>query len=103
LMQEMVGYVETSSCRRKFLLHYFGESFKTEDCGNMCDNCAHPRERIDVGSDLQTVLSVVDAIKENHGIKTIIDFILGLPTKEMKDFGFTEYPLFGKGKDKEEN
>jgi ATP-dependent DNA helicase RecQ len=103
LMQEMVGYVESSSCRRKFLLHYFGESFKTEDCGKMCDNCAHPRERIDVGADLQMVLSVVDAIKENHGIKTIIDFILGLPTKEMKDFGFNDYPLFGKGKDKEEN
>ena len=102
LMQEMVGYVETSSCRRKFLLHYFGEDFHTEDCGHMCDNCRHPKERIDVGTDLQLALSCVAEIKENHGIKTVIDFILGNPTKEMSDFGFTTYPLFGKGRHKDE-
>lgn len=103
LMQEMVGYVETSSCRRKFLLHYFGEHFETSSCGGNCDNCRHPKEKQDVGKDLQMALSVIQAIKENHGIKTVIDFILGSPTKEMQDFGFTGYPLFGKGQGKEEN
>ncbi len=103
LMQEMVGYVETSACRRKFLLHYFGEFYATEECGKMCDNCRHPKDKIDVGSDLQITLASVQAIKENHGIKTVIDFILGQPTKEMNDFGFTTYPLFGKGVHKEED
>lgn len=103
LMQEMVGYVETSSCRRKFLLHYFGEDYQVEQCGKMCDNCRHPREKIDVGKELQLALSAVRDTKENHGIKTLTDFIFGHVTKEMNDFGFTSYPLFGKGKDKDEH
>ncbi|MEZ5031979.1 MAG: DNA helicase RecQ [Saprospiraceae bacterium] len=102
LMQEMVGYVETSSCRRKFLLHYFGEEFNADDCGKMCDNCKHPREQIEAGDDLRIALECIDATKENYRIKTIIDFIKGTPTKEMLDYGFTSYDLFGEGKDKDE-
>ncbi|MCF8238558.1 MAG: DNA helicase RecQ [Saprospiraceae bacterium] len=102
LMQEMVGYVETSSCRRKFLLHYFGEHFETEDCGKMCDNCKHPKEEIEAGDDLQIALQCIQETKENYRIKTMIDFIIGNPTKEMMDYGFNEYSLFGAGKEKDE-
>lgn len=103
LMKEMVGYVETSTCRRKFLLHYFGEHYESDLCGQMCDNCRHPRERIEAGKELQLALRAIDNIKENHGIKTVIDFIQGAATKEMNDFGFTSYAFFGKGSDKDNN
>jgi ATP-dependent DNA helicase RecQ len=103
LMQEMVGYVETSSCRRKFLLHYFGEEYNESQCTDMCDNCRHPRPKAEMGPDLQTALACIHATKEKHGIKTIVDFIMGAHTKEMNDFGFTSYPLYGAGKGKDEN
>jgi ATP-dependent DNA helicase RecQ len=103
LMQEMVGYVETSSCRRKFLLHYFGETYDDAKCNDMCDNCRHPRERVDMGVELQIALAAIDQTKENHGINTVSDFILGRQTKEMNDFGFTTYPLFGRGSNRDEN
>jgi len=48
LMQEIMAYAETTGCRRKFLLHYFGEHFDEEQCDDMCDNCRHPKEKIDV-------------------------------------------------------
>ncbi len=102
LMQEMVGYVETSSCRRQFLLHYFGEHFDAENCEKMCDNCKHPKEQIEAGEDLQIALKSIQETKENYRIKTMIDFIIGNPTKEMMDYGFTDYPLFGAGKEKDE-
>lgn len=102
LMQEMVGYVETSSCRRKFLLHYFGEEFDAANCEKMCDNCKHPRESIDAGDDLKIALKCILETKENYKIKTVIDFILGRPTKEMLDYGFTTYSLFGSGKHQDE-
>ncbi len=102
LMQEMVGYVETSSCRRQFLLHYFGEHFDAEKCEKMCDNCKHPKEQIEAGEDLRIALQCIQETKENYRIKTMIDFIIGNTTKEMLDYGFTDYKLFGAGKEKDE-
>ncbi len=103
LMQEIMAYAETTGCRRKFLLHYFGEHFDEEQCHDMCDNCRHPKEKIDVTQEMQLALKAVRELEENYKIKTLVDFLTGKETKEMKDYRFTERPLFGAGKDKDEN
>ncbi|MEN0004281.1 MAG: ATP-dependent DNA helicase RecQ [Bacteroidota bacterium] len=103
LMQEVMAYAETTACRRRFLLHYFGEEFDDSDCQGMCDNCRFPKERIEVKEEIVTALQSVETLDENFGIKALVDFVRGVATKEMKDFGFVKKPLFGKGKDKDQN
>ena len=98
LMQEVMAYAETTSCRRRFLLHYFGEDYP-ETCGDMCDNCRHPKEKVEVQTEMQQALTAILELRENYKIKTLVDFLTGEATKEMKDFGFTEKPSFGIGKD----
>ncbi len=103
LMQEVVAYAETSSCRRRFLLHYFGEEFQVERCGKMCDNCRNPKDTIPVQDDLVSVVQSILDLNENYLMKTIVDFILGRETKEMKDYGFSELDNFGVGEGKDEH
>ena len=103
LMQEVMAYAETTSCRRRFLLHYFGEDFDDSDCSKMCDNCRHPKEKVEVQEEMVQALEAVVALDQNYGIKIMVDFILGKETKEMKDFRFNKKPLFGVGKEKDEN
>lgn len=102
LMDEIIAYTETGSCRRKFLLHYFGEEFEAEDCNEMCDNCANPKEKLQVQDEIQLMLQIVDALKEKNMIKSLVDFVTGRNSKEMKDFRYVSHELFGKGKDKDE-
>jgi ATP-dependent DNA helicase RecQ len=103
LMQEVVAYAETASCRRRFLLHYFGEEYNEDRCGKMCDNCKTPKEKVEVQKEIgQAIQSILD-LNENYLMKTIVDFILGRETKEMKDFRFTELDNFGIGDDRDEN
>lgn len=103
LMQEVEAYVETTGCRRRFLLFYFGEEFDEKDCGKMCDNCRHPKEKVEVTKEMQQALKAVAELEENYKINTLVDFVLGNETKEMKDYRFNKRPLFGIGKDKDEN
>jgi ATP-dependent DNA helicase RecQ len=103
LMQEVVAYAETASCRRRFLLHYFGESFPVENCGKMCDNCRTPKEVVEVKEEIVNVVSSILELNENYLIRTIVDFIMGRETKEMKDFRFTELENFGVGDTRDEN
>ncbi len=103
LMQEVMAYAETTACRRKFLLHYFGEAYDDSDCDGMCDNCRHPKEKIEVQKEMQDALKAIVDLEENFGIKTVIDFLLGKETKEMKDYRFDQRELFGIGKGREEN
>jgi len=108
LMQEVEAYAETTSCRREFLLNYFGEDFdpagKTSeaDCDKMCDNCKNPKERFDVQKEMVHAINAVEQLGENYTIKTLIEFVMGKETKSMKDFRFTERSLFGIGKDRDE-
>ena len=102
LMQEVMAYAETTGCRRRFLLHYFGEQYDDSDCGKMCDNCRHPKEKVEVTEEMKHALSSVVALDENYKIKILVDFISGKETKEMKDFRFTKKPLFGVGKEKDD-
>jgi ATP-dependent DNA helicase RecQ len=103
LMQEVVAYAETASCRRRFLLHYFGEEFHDERCGKMCDNCKTPKEKVEVQKEMQAVIQAILDLNENYLMKTVTEFILGRETKEMKDFGFSEMDNFGVGEDRDEN
>ncbi|MCF8280347.1 MAG: DNA helicase RecQ [Bacteroidales bacterium] len=102
LMQEVVSYVETTGCRRRFLLFYFGEEFEESSCGGMCDNCRYPKEKVEVQLEMQQALMAIKALEENYKINTILDFVLGNETKEMKDYKFNKKPLFGIGKEKGE-
>ncbi len=102
LMQEVMAYVETTGCRRRFLLYYFGEEFEEKDCGCMCDNCRFPKEKVEVQNEMQHALMAVQALEENFKIKPLVDFITGAETKEMKDYKFNKKPLFGVGKEKDE-
>jgi len=102
LMEEVIAYAETSTCRRKFLLHYFGEEYQAQSCHDMCDNCKFPKQKEELSKDVQLALQVVLALKENYTVKTLIDFVRGNASKEMKDYQFNKLPLFGKGSDKDE-
>lgn len=102
LMEEMIGYTETGACRREFLLHYFGEKFEVENCNNLCDNCKTPKEKIEVKDEMKIALNSLIELNENFGIKTMVNFVTGKNTKEIKDFGYESKPLFGIGKDKDE-
>ena len=103
LMQEVVAYAETASCRRRFLLHYFGEEFQEDSCSKMCDNCRNPKEKMEVKAEIAYVIQAVLDLNENYLMKTIIDFVMGRETKEMKDFKFVDMENFGIGDDKDEN
>jgi ATP-dependent DNA helicase RecQ len=103
LMQEVVAYAETASCRRRFLLHYFGEEFKEESCHKMCDNCKNPKEKVEVQVEIANVIQCILDLNENYLMKTVMDFLMGRETKEMKDFRFTELDNYGVGDDRDEN
>ncbi|MEL6273783.1 MAG: ATP-dependent DNA helicase RecQ, partial [Bacteroidota bacterium] len=89
LMQEVMSYSETTACRRRFLLHYFGEEYPVEGCGEMCDNCKNPKDRIEVKTELTQAITAVLELDENYPLKTLIEYLLGKDTKQMKDYGFT--------------
>ena len=103
LMQEVMAYSETTGCRRRFLLHYFGEDFDEKECSDMCDNCRYPKEKIEVKTEMQQALQAVAELNENFKIQPLVDFIVGKETKEMKDYGFDDKPLFGVGRERDEN
>jgi len=107
LLDEVISYVETGSCRKRFLLHYFGESYEDKDaahiCGDkMCDNCRYPKEKKEAKNELKTAIEVIKAVHEKHVITIIVDILVGNLTKETKDFDYISHPLFGKGKEKGE-
>jgi len=103
LINETVAYIESAECRRKFLLHYFGEPFASEDCGKMCDNCRHPKEKIDVTADTKLALESIKVTKENHDLPYMAKFLMGKKVKELTDFKYDKNPLFGKGAEKDEH
>ncbi len=103
LMQEVVAYAETASCRRRFLLHYFGEQYEESNCHKMCDNCKNPKEKMHLKQEFIDLVQCILDLNENYLMKTLMDFIMGRETKEMKDFRFTEMENFGVGEERDEN
>ncbi|MCR5469683.1 ATP-dependent DNA helicase RecQ [Xylanibacter ruminicola] len=98
LLVETAAYAETSVCRRKMLLHYFGEEYPKDNCGN-CDNCLHPKTKIEAQTQLVIVLNSILAIKENFRSDYVIDFIIGKETDEILAHHHEEQELFGAGAD----
>ena len=96
LIKETTAYAESAICRRKLLLHYFGESYSNDNCG-MCDNCTKPKKRIEAQTQLLKVLSVVEATKENFREDYIRDILLGNETEEIFAHQHDELPEFGCG------
>ena len=101
LLVETAAYAETSVCRRKMLLHYFGEIYDKDNCGN-CDNCLHPKTKIEAKNELVTVLKVIQLIKENFRSDYVIDFIIGKETEEIIAHKHHELEQFGVGADGDE-
>ena len=101
LLQETMAYCESSVCRRKLLLHYFGEAYDEENCGN-CDNCLNPKKQVEAQELLCTVLETVIAVKENFKSDYIINIILGKETSEVVAHQHDELETFGTGTGDEE-
>lgn len=103
LLNEMVSFAETSVCRRKFILHYFGEEFNEHNCSDLCDNCKHPKERSE-GKDFMKMLleSLID-LQEQQKSKHYCSFLIGSVTAEIKSYKHDLLPRFGIGKEKDEN
>ena len=101
LLAETAAYAETSVCRRKMLLHYFGEEYHEDNCHN-CDNCLHPKTKIEAHEQLCIVLSAILALKENFRSDYVIDFVVGRETEEMIAHKHQNHELFGSGEDFEE-
>jgi ATP-dependent DNA helicase RecQ len=101
LLVETAAYAETSVCRRKMLLHYFGEDYPKDNCGN-CDNCLHPKTKIEARDQLVTALQAILSVKENFRSDYIIDFITGKETDEILAHHHEELENFGAGADEDE-
>ncbi len=94
LLQETASYAESSVCRRKTLLHYFGEDYTLDNCG-CCDNCLHPRKKIEARDELCAVLETILSLKEKFKAKYVINVMLGLNSNEIKSYKHDKIEEFG--------
>lgn len=101
LLLETAAYAESSVCRRKLLLHYFGEEYNEENCGN-CDNCLNPQKQIEAQEMLCAVIEVIVALKEKFKADHIIDVLLGKETNEIVSYHQDELEVFGCGQGEDE-
>src|SRR5690606_7759042 len=96
LISETVAYTESSVCRRKLLLHYFGEEFKVENCGS-CDNCLNPKEKLEVKDSSKIVLDTIAELDERFNIDYVVNVILGRPNPQITTFRHDKLKSFGSG------
>lgn len=101
LLSETAAYAETSVCRRKFLLHYFGEEYPQDSCGN-CDNCLRPKNKIDARDELKLLIQVIDAVKENFKTDYIIKVLMGIESNDITAHKHDNLDCFGCGVEYEE-
>ena len=102
LLLETQSYAESSMCRRRTLLHYFGEEYAEESCGN-CDNCCNPRPRINATEELATALEALKSIGDKFKIDHLIALLLGKTTAIIKSYGHNNSEFFGVGAEKSSN
>ncbi len=100
LLLETVGFAETSVCRRKVILNYFGETYMESSCSN-CDNCLHPKKSFDGQEEVCTVLETVKAIKEKFAMEHVVNVICGKPENNVKLHRHDQLELFGEGSDRD--
>ncbi len=101
LLLETAAYAESSVCRRKVLLHYFGEEYTEDNCGN-CDNCLNPRKQVEAQDSLCAVIETIIAVKENFKQDYIVDILLGKETSEVLAHKHEDLEVFGSGMGEDE-
>jgi ATP-dependent DNA helicase RecQ len=100
LLLETVAYAETSVCRRKVLLHYFGEKYEQENC-HSCDNCLHPKTQVEAQEEVQMLLETVIAVKEKFATEHVVNVIVGKEDQTIKSYGHNKLEVFAEGADKD--
>ena len=101
LLLETAAYAESSDCRRKLLLHYFGENYEQENCGN-CDNCLNPKHQVDATEMLSTVLETIQAVKEKFKTDHIIDILVGHSTADVVSYQHDELETYASCSEEDE-
>ncbi|MBI1768460.1 MAG: DNA helicase RecQ [Bacteroidetes bacterium] len=96
LLQEMEFYAESPVCRRKQLLHYFGEEYQGNNCG-MCDNCTNPRERFEGSAFVKIAIEAVKQTNERFGLAHLVNVIRGVEDEYVKSYAHFDLPIYGKG------
>lgn len=96
LLKETAFYAESSACRRKILLHYFGEEYDKDNCGN-CDNCNNNNVKVEAKEQLCSILKIVLAVKQNFAEDYILDIVSGRETDMVSEYGHADLELFGVG------
>jgi ATP-dependent DNA helicase RecQ len=96
LISETLAYVESGVCRRKLLLHYFGEEYKQENCGN-CDNCTNPKEKLEVKDSIKITLDAIAELDERFSIDYVVNIILGRANPQIHTFRHDKLKSFGAG------
>ncbi len=102
LLLDTVSYAETAICRRIILLHYFGEKYESENCGN-CDNCLNPKEILEASDEVVRALETIHEVKEKYKAEHIADILVGKPSAAVKSFHHDELESFGTGDDHDEH
>jgi ATP-dependent DNA helicase RecQ len=98
LLAETAAYAESTSCRRKHLLHYFGENYAEENCHN-CDNCCHPKPKVNASEQIQLALEVIQTVKQQFKEDHIIDILTGNKTTSITKFKHNKLKQFGEGEE----
>src|SRR6266536_4028335 len=102
LINETVAYSESAVCRRKILLNYFGEGYDSENCGH-CDNCKHPKEKIEAKEEAIIALKTIKALDERFAAEYVVNILIGKLTPQLAMYRHEKLPEFGIGKDKDEH
>lgn len=102
LLFETSSFAESSMCRRKMLLHYFGEHFNEADCGKMCDNCRHPKQKIEVTGEMVKALEAINGLGNRFNLKHVVSVLTGTKIQEVTDHEHHTTKYFGSGKDKDD-
>jgi len=99
LINETVAYAESSACRRKVILHYFGEKYEESQCNNACDNCRNPKEKIEVKNRVVIVLNAIKALEERFGSDYVVNIITGKVNPQITTYQHNQLEVFGEGKE----
>jgi ATP-dependent DNA helicase RecQ len=102
LLFETSSYAESSQCRRKMLLHYFGEHFDADNCNKMCDNCRHPKEKTEVSAEMVKALKTINGLGNKFNLKHTVKVLTGSKIQEVTDHEHHKTEYFGIGKDKDD-
>jgi|TARA_B110000908_G_scaffold126084_1_gene147878 ATP-dependent DNA helicase RecQ len=95
LLLETVSFAETSMCRRKYILHYFGEKFNDEKCTKLCDNCKNPRNKVEAQEDVILLIRAIKESREKFKAKEIVNILIGEMTAMLNDYNSNTLSVFG--------